>query len=197
MAAHKLLLTPEDLDCEGISTRMLARSLQEIQLIGTAIHLKHETIYPTGERFLQLITFLGCSPMIELEPPKEPERVESASRDGLFCNIHLSGSDAGLQFRADKLTQAPRCPHCRQPEPNWQELVDRWRDDNHALDWQCHACGHKDRLTGLNFRKQAGFGCAFVEIRGIYPSEAVPGEALHNCLHKLSGCDWRIMYIKE
>lgn len=197
MAAHKLLLYPEDPDCEGISTRKLADSLQEIQLIGAAIPLEHETIYPTGERFLQLITFLGCSPMIELEPPDDPEHIESASRDGLFCNIHLSGSDAGLRFRADNLTQAPRCPHCRQPEPNWRELVDRWRGDKHALDWQCRACGHKDRLTGLNFRKQAGFGRAFVEIRGIYPSEAVPGEALHRCLQKLSGCEWRVMYIKE
>jgi hypothetical protein len=36
-----------------------------------------------------------------------------------------------------------------------------------------------------------------VEIRGIYPSEAVPGETLLKALQSLTGGDWSILYSKE
>ena len=63
--------------------------------------------------------------------------------------------------------------------------------------WRCTHCGHTGHITGLGFRKSAGFGHSFVEIRGIYPSEAVPGEALLNALKSLTHDDWSTLYIKE
>ena len=53
------------------------------------------------------------------------------------------------------------------------------------------------QLTDLSFRKAAGIGHTFIEIRGIYPSEAVPTDALLNRLQRLSGGPWRTIYIRE
>jgi hypothetical protein len=52
-------------------------------------------------------------------------------------------------------------------------------------------------MTDWVFRKTAGFGKVFVEIRGIYPAEAVPGEALLAALKDRTGGTWRYIYIKE
>ena len=43
----------------------------------------------------------------------------------------------------------------------------------------------------------AGFGRTFIEIRGIYPSEAVPTDALLDKLQRLADGPWKTIYIKE
>jgi len=105
--------------------------------------------------------------------------------------------EGDLQFRADEHTTEPRCPACRKPEPHWREQLHAWRQDSQCLQWSCTVCGFTGQLTDLNFRKSAGFGRVFVEIRGIYPFEAVPGEALLANLKTLTGCHWNLIYIKE
>ena len=197
MATHKLLLHPADPQCPAVATDVLAKSLQSIGMIGEPVRLKTETIYPVGEQFLQLITFLGCSPMIELELPADAESREAGSRDGRFCHVSLSGSGGELQFRADAHKTEARCPSCRKPDPQWREWINAWQTDQQQLHWACTVCDYTGQITDLNFRKHAGFGRNFIEIRGIYPSEAIPGEALLASLQTLTGCNWNTLYIKE
>ena len=197
MATHKMLLYPADPQCPAISTQTLVKCLQSIGLIAAPIRLATETIYPVGEHFLQLITFLGCSPTIELEPPTDSDRLEAGSNNGNFCHVALTYSEGRLQFRADAQKTAPRCPQCRQPDTHWREHLQAWQEDPECLHWSCSRCDYKGQLTDLNFRKFAGFGRNFIEIRGIYPSEAIPGEALLTSLEALNGCKWSILYIKE
>ncbi|MGD2137145.1 MAG: hypothetical protein PVJ66_01805 [Gammaproteobacteria bacterium] len=197
MAAHKMLLTPTDPDCAPVATGLLAETLQEIGLIGPPIPHSDGLIYPAGDRFLQLVTFLGCSPRIELEPPSSAAALEAASRDGGFCHVRLPAADQGLQFYADERAPPPRCPRCRQPEQHWRALIRSWRERPAAVGWTCTACGYHGLLTELNFRKSAGFGRTFVEIRGIHPAEAVAGEALLARLGALAGCEWRTLYIRK
>jgi hypothetical protein len=192
-----MLLTPADPDCPPVSTETLAGTLQTIGFIGPPLPLRDETIYPVGEHFLQLVTFLGCSPRIELEPPASMTELETATRTGSFCHVSLPTADGGLQFRAGELTPNPRCPSCRQPEPDWRALIRAWRERPAVLDWSCQACGYHGRLTELNFRKTAGFGRSFVEIRGIHPAEAVAGEALLARLRTLAGGEWRTLYLRD
>ena len=196
MAAHKLILLPAQPDCPAVSTGRLAMELQAIGLIGPPRQLHDISFYPTGEHFLQLITFLGCSPMIELEPPSDPVTLASDSASGKFCHVFLSSSQT-MRFRSDPRTPAPRCPACRAPLADWQSRLQAWQTQPANSDWRCRQCGHRGDITTLNFRKTAGFGRSFVEIRGIYPSEAVPGEALLNTLKSITRGDWSTLYIKE
>ena len=196
MAAHKLILLPAQPACPAVSTGRLATELQAIGLIGPPCQLHGISFYPTGEHFLQLITFLGCSPMIELEPPSDPVTLASDSASGKFCHVFLSSSQT-MRFRSDPGAPTPRCPACRVPLADWQSRLQVWQTQPANSDWHCRQCGHRGDITALNFRKTAGFGRSFVEIRGIYPSEAVPGEALLNTLKSLTRGDWSTLYIKE
>jgi hypothetical protein len=196
VTAYKLLLYPQDPDCAPVDTAALADALQAIGFIGAPVAVADGVFYPTGDRFLQLVTFLGCSPAIEVDPPADPAALEPARASGAFCHVYLA-SDTQLAFRADPRTPPPRCPACRQAFAAWQARIARWRKDPATLDWTCPACGHRGRLTELRFRKSGGFARTWVEVRGIHPAEAVPGEALLNRLYTLSGCRWQYSYLQE
>lgn len=196
MAAHKLILLPADPACPPVSTRLLAEKLQAIGLIGPPREVHHNTFYPTGDHFLQLITFLGCSPTIELVPPTDTVKLATDSAAGKFCHVFLS-STAALQFRSDTRTRAPRCPECQAPVAAWQALLQAWQHNPENGDWHCAQCAYTGPVTALGFRKSAGFGRTFVEIRGIHPSEAVPAETLLKTLKSLTMGDWRTLYLKE
>ena len=196
MAAHKLLLLPADPSAPAIGLDRLAERLLAIGLIDRPVPLHGGYFYPTGDRFLQLVTFLGCSPLIELAPPADPEELEIASSEGRFCHVFLTETGQ-IQFRADSQARTAHCPQCRKPVADWKAVIQSWQQDPGHGTWQCAACGHSGRATELQFRKTAGFGKTWVEIRGIHPAEAVPGDALLGVLRALSGCDWNTLYIKE
>jgi hypothetical protein len=195
MPAHKLLLHPKDAGLR-IPVDVLAEQLQAIGLIGAAIPLATGEFYPTGMQFLQLVTFLGCSPAIELDPPRNPEQLESASQRGAFCHVFID-CYAQARFRHDPHMLAPRCPHCSKPLANWVALVIAAHDKPAPAQWSCACCGHYGDFSMLQFRKDAAYASCWVEIRGIYPSEAVPGDALWLCLRNLGGVDWRAIYLQE
>jgi hypothetical protein len=196
VTAHKLILLPADplsppLDCE-----QLAGELQALGLIGAAVALEDDAFYPTGDKFLQLVSFLGCSPRIELDPPADRSTLLAASTAGKFCHLFLSCT-ASLVFRADSQCPPPRCPDCRQPLADWQTVIETWRQHPVQPDWVCAHCGFTGQPTDLVFRRTAGFGRTFIEIRGIYPSEAVPTDVLLGTLQRLSNGPWKTIYIKE
>lgn len=196
MPAPKLLLHPASPDTPAIAEDRLAQALQAIGLIGERQPLGEAGFYPVGEQFLQLVTFLGCSPAIRLDPPGDPRELEEASTAGCFCHVYISTGEQ-LTFRGDSQTQAPRCPRCRSPAPRWKSALQAWQAGTHGLDWHCLGCGFSGRLSDLVFRKTAGFGRTFLEIRGIYPSEAVPGPALLDTLASLTGTPWTTIYLRE
>jgi len=196
VTAYKLLMLPQDPDCRPVDPAALAGALREIGFIGAPVTAPEGEYYPAGEHFLQLLSFLGCSPAIELTPPGDAGTLETARAKGSFCHVYLS-STGKLRFRADPRTPDPRCPACRQPDPDWRIRLASWRENPANSVWTCPACNYMGRLTDLVFRKSAGFAGSWVEVRGIYPSEAVPGEALLECLRAVSGCRWRSIYLQE
>jgi hypothetical protein len=82
-------------------------------------------------------------------------------------------------------------------EARWPDLLRRWETSPDHSQWTCVHCGHRGRLYELNFRKNAGFARTCIEIWGIFPSEAVPVEALLAALRQLGGCNWNTMYIRD
>ena len=196
MPAPKLLLLPAAPDTAAVPKDRLVQELQNIGLIAARMPLQKNAFYPVGEHFLQLVTFLGCSPAIELDPPGDPQELEQASATGRFCHIFINSGEQ-LRFRGDSQTQTPRCPRCRSPEPDWKAGLQSWQEGKHMPDWNCPACGYSGRLSDLVFRKTAGFGRTFLEIRGIYPAEAVPGPALLDTLAAVTGSPWTSIYLRE
>ncbi len=196
MPAPKLLLFPADTDTAAVPEDTLTQKLQAIGLIGRRMCLENAAFYPVGEHFLQLVTFLGCSPAIELDPPGDPQDLERASAAGRFCHVFIDSGDR-LRFRGDSQTQPPRCPGCRSPEPEWEARLHSWQAGEHGTDWTCQACGFSGHLSDLVFRKTAGFSRTFLEIRGIYPAEAVPGPALLDTLAGLTGNLWTSIYLRD
>jgi hypothetical protein len=196
MPAPKLLLHPADPGTAAVPEDRLVQELQATGLIAGPISLENAVFFPAGEHFLQLVTFLGCSPAIELDPPDDPQELESASAAGRFCHIFIDTGER-LRFRGDSHTQAPRCPVCRSPEPAWKARLQSWQAGKHGPDWTCQACGFRGRFSDLVFRKTAGFSRTFLEIRGIYPAEAVPGPALLDTLAALTGNSWTSIYLRE
>lgn len=196
MTAHKLLLYPHAPDSTPVDTANLAAALQAIGFIDHAVAVPDGEFYPVGAEFLQLVSFLGCSPAIELAPPRDPSARDAARASGSFCHVYLD-SGALLRFRADPRTPPPRCPACRRQDSDWRRQISVWQDNPSQLAWSCRSCDYRGRLTDLQFRKSAGFSRTWVEIRGIYPSEAVPGDALLACLQGLSGGRWQYCYLQE
>ena len=195
MAANKLLLHPKDPDCH-VAEAELADGLRALGLIGAPVQLARQAFYPAGEHFLQLVTFLGCSPAIELDPPGDPTQLEAASASGSFCHVFLNDSPQAC-FRGDNNTPAPRCPHCREPLADWPAQRSAWRANPLAAQWACPTCGQSGDPAGLLFRNTAGVARSWVEMRGIYRSEAVATSALLDCLRELAGCDWKTIYLRE
>ncbi len=196
MPVNKLILLPRNPQADACTCSDLADQLQSTGLIGAPASYSGGVFYPTGEQFLQLVSFLGCSPAIELDPPAEPALLEDALAHGRFCHITLN-CPTTLQFRADAATRPPRCPHCGQAVVDWAQGITCWSADPADSSWPCPACRETGDLTGWIFGKTAGFGKVFLEINGIYPSEAIPGDALLAVLASLTDGLWHAIYIKE
>ena len=193
MPSHKMLLHPADPEYRTDPAR-LAAGMQQIGLLAAAQPLGNSHIYPCGEHFLDLVTFLGCSPAIELDPPDEPARLTEASMAGRFCHAFITGNSPP-RLRADARTPPPRCPACSSPLDDWAVTLAARRPLDHT--WQCGNCRESFDIFSLSFRKTAGIASIWLEIRGIHPFEAVPGPTLLDFLQDLSGGPWRTCYLLE
>jgi hypothetical protein len=197
MPAHKLLLYPASTDFSPADPAVLLAHLRDIGLAGSSFPVRGKTRHLAGEDFLQLITFLGCSPAIEFEPPADPDEREAAADRGGFCHISLALSETRAAFRAGREIPPPRCPSCRKPVTGWQQAIDAWRQAPAADEWQCDLCGYAGHIHDLDFRRHGGFARTFIEVWGIHPSEAVPVDALLASLAAFSDCDWNYMYVND
>lgn len=197
MTVHKLVIHPAQVDCPVVETAALVTALQTIGLVAAPVCNNPACGYRAGEQFLRLVTFLGCSPAIELEPPVSPDECARACADGSLCHIRFSPAQDRIRFRADSRLPAPRCPQCRKAENRWTELITQWHADSRMNQWECRDCGYQGRLFDLNFRHRGAFGRSFIDIWGIHPAEAVPGETLLTTLGELSGGDWTYLYLQD
>jgi Zn ribbon nucleic-acid-binding protein len=197
VAVHKLVLCPAHIDQPAVGTAALVARLQDIGLLAAPVCHHPSSGYRAGVHFLQLVSFLGCSPAIELEPPLDPEECERACASGKLVHVRFPAAGQNIRFRGDGRLPAPRCPQCRKSEEHWPELLARWRTNPRKSGWECRACGHHGRLFDLNFRQRGAFGRCFVDIWGVHPAEAVPDDALLSSLRELSGGDWKYLYLQD
>jgi len=165
----------------------LVTRLVGLGLIGT-LYRHRPGIYLAGPRFLQLITFLGCSPHLQLKPPSD------GSED--FCHIRMRGPFKNARLLSAGNTRPPGCPVCGKGLSHWRELEPGWSQGVSESEILCHSCGHSASPADLNWRRKAGFGHYFIEISEVFPEEAVPLPALMECLRG-NGADWRYFYLQQ
>lgn len=144
--------------------------------------------YLTGPRFLQLITFLGCSPQLQLVPPA------NGSQD--FCHIRLRGPFEKPRLLSAANTRPPRCPACGKGLSQWRQMEPFWARGQSDSQIVCHSCGQSASPADLNWRRKAGFGHCFIEIREVFPEEAVPLPALMESLRG-EGASWCYFYLQD
>jgi hypothetical protein len=176
-----LLLHPADAawypDCiDGLHSQ-----LHSIGFIGKVLPENFDQGFLIGDKFLTLVTFMGCAPTINLQP-------DINNPDHEFCAVRLR-----LEAEAPHLLVAvnysePRCPYCRSVI---KVELENTLAENQMI---CEQCGESTQLHALNWRRTAGYARCFIEIAGVYPQEALPTEALLNALQKYSGCEWRYFY---
>lgn len=165
----------------GIDPGKTVGLLTEMEFIAEPLARGMNT-YLIGSGFLQLVTFMGCSPHIELEPPPD------GGTDFCHVQFHLTRSPQ-LQFGAN--TRPPRCPVCRKTlDISPASLAT-------APGAHCPHCGSESAIQSLGWRRDAGFADFFIEIHSVFPGEAVPTEGLLNRLKTLGGGDWRYFYLTQ
>lgn len=170
MPAHYLVLYPLDPEWGGDSLSGLRHVLEQTGFIGEA---RQPGEFLVGTEYLSLVTYLGCSPQISLG------EAEIATR------IYLREPDAAPRLNAGANLKPPRCKTCRQTIPLAVARL------------QLQTCPHCSRPLKLDWRRSAAFGRVFIEISNVYESEAIPSEALLECLHEATGVTWDYYYIRR
>ena len=188
----RLILHPETPGYAPAELVPLQRVLVDIGLLGACYGdyrvQSSEQRYLIGKHFLQLVSFMGCAPAIELAPPAD-------AGDESFCHIALSDIQPQPMFAVDAVLASPRCPHCRQRQDDWAQRVEHWRHEPRYR-YECRGCHAALSPTELNWRRNGGFGRVFVSIFGIYPREAIPTEHLLACLQRATEQDWNYFYAR-
>ena len=174
-----LILHPENIDNHPDVQQVTQLLLQE-GFIGSTIDGMHNG-YSAGEAFLQLITFMGCSPHIRFEPEDE--------QDKSYCYITLAACDT-LQMRVSQHARPPRCCACKKPVgKEWQTAVSQ------AELITCPHCHLQQRPDQLVWRNDSGMGRFFIEIHNIFPGEAQPVPRLLQQLQSIDASQWRYFYL--
>ena len=141
--------------------------------------------YLIGDQFLDLVTFLGCSPHIDVAPLDD-------ANDLRFCHIHIPPPETTPTLLASRLAPAPRCPRCRSPLTGHHS--DMSLDGMTEL--LCASCGHMDQALNWRWRpKQACVTHFAIHIVNIFDSEAVPAEHLMDTLRAIEDVSWSYCYI--
>ena len=177
-AEFKLYLYPVDPQYE-LEIETLVSQLQEIQFIGKQ---HSEERFSTGDKFAALLTFMGCSPNIELEPQE----------NSAYCYIEI-GLDNMPIFISGKNTKYPSCPHCKSKlKPDLEPKL-----ESKQKSVECLNCGKPIELRKLNWRKSAFIAKSWIAIGNIYELEAIPNDQLLDHLETWTGVKWKSAYIRQ
>lgn len=195
--------TSTDTD-NDVGIDILVKKLKEISFISKAISdhpadstpddirfKTHE--YCVGDSFLSSITFMGCSPYIEFEPPTELQANDVAE----FCFIRLSTIQSSISYHAEqfeRLKTVPRCKHCRKVIADWHLKSQLLNEKSSKCIITCPNCEVELTQDDLDWRKASGIGNVFLEILNVYLQEAVPTDSFMQQLENITSSTWQYFY---
>ncbi|MES9941655.1 MAG: hypothetical protein ABW104_01720 [Candidatus Thiodiazotropha sp. 6PLUC2] len=183
----RLVLTPKNPYQLPENPEAIFSRLQEIGLIDTPLQTGHS--YLPGEAFMQLITFMGCSPSIRLAPDDS---------DQPFCHLLLDGPYPRPKLIVGKNTLPPRCERCRKRLGDWQNTFKIWEAKGDGWQSECPHCGHLQDPATYDFKQSAGCGRFLLYLENIFPQEAIPAQSLLDSLkHSSKEEIWHFFYHQE
>lgn len=188
MAANKLILHPTAPSAMPIARQATTAALHAIGLTGERFQLDGRQHFLPGDRFLSLVTFLGCSPAIEIAPAGA-DTLEEDARAGRFCHILIGDPLPVPQLRVGSNSRT-RCPACQK---TWAPFPDGYHGPDTVV-VLCPRCHERHIASQLRWRRTAGVARLFIEIWGIYPGEAIPGDNLISRLSALTDSSWAWFY---
>lgn len=172
-----LYLCPRQHDFSADNTSSFIAALQEIGFISRKTTTGNTDHY-TGDKFLDYIAYLGCSPAIQFEPGANGET---------YCSIKIHRFASPRLIYSKTQSATPHCSSCRKPLKNRlnKEL---------AAAITCSHCHTTLNLAQLNWRKMAGYAQLFIEITDIFPKEAIPQQLLLDKLSAITDTGWLYFY---
>ena len=172
-----LFLHPKKQGFMPEDTSLFISQLQNTNFISKQINKQINSFY-TGNRYLDYIAYLGCSPAIQFE-----ENETSAN----FCKIKIHQYNTAKLITSKIQSRPPHCPNCHKPVKNW-------RDNQTQETIFCDLCNTNSHIIDFNWRKMAGYAHLFIEITDIFPKEAVPQQILLDQLTEIFQTDWIYFY---
>ncbi|MDJ0806065.1 MAG: hypothetical protein QNJ78_04455 [Gammaproteobacteria bacterium] len=190
MHTGRLVLTPHDPYYLPDDIDAVIENLRDIQFCADPVADLKGSHYLLGERFMQLVSFMGCSPFIQLEPSPDGEP---------FCHLFIVGPYPEPVFLRGRNTGAPRCESCRKRIPDWPSQIIQWQQDPGHYQAACPHCAHQQNPAKYNWRQSAGSGRLFLCIENIFPNEAIPSPELMQTLEHSSTAKmpWGYFYIQD
>jgi len=194
---HKLVLHPRDANFALTSWDELIARLREVAFLDEKLGEQLDQLliknkqnrFLVGEQFLQYMTFMGCSPAVELTPPTD------GSLD--FCHIHFSEIAPETQFRCASQNVFACCPQCRKRISKWSQAVSKWSNDSSAINFNCDKCAEQVSLYQLGWRHTAGFARMFIDIYSIYPQEVIPTDQFFSLLETQTAAQWDYFFTDQ
>ena len=179
MSTARLILLPAQPEHVPADIQSLCQALIDLQFIQAAPYRDKQ--YLPGDDFLNLLTFMGCSPNINLHPDEGEN----------FCFVAFSPGSDEIRCLGYTGTAFAKCPGCR-ARFKTEETMDDWYATDRT--YTCQRCHTEARLSDMDWRKEAGYGRFSITVANIHPHEAVPADKLLDCLHSSSGFDWNYFY---
>lgn len=155
----------------------VVRSLSELKLISDKIE-NEKHYYTAGDKFLDYIAFMGCSPNINFSPGDSTDK---------YSYINLATVSDTVSVITSQHTRAPRCQKCGGVLKNWQDQITQQQ-------LECTSCGQTSPPWTYDWRNTAGFCRFYIEITEIYPKEAIPQDILLERLENKLGVNWQYFY---
>ena len=180
MNISKLIFFPESTE-KTIDKQTLLTALINLQFIVAERHEKNH--YLPGDFFLSSITFLGCSPNINLMP------VEGETH----CFISIIEQTDDIKCLGYTQTINPKCPDCKKRINNWK--IPEWQLAGAVC--TCDKCQAQSPYAELNWKHECGFARCGFEVSHIYPHEALPTDQFLEKLRLASSFDWDYCYAND
>lgn len=180
---YRLVLHPTGIGTHSPDLQALQDSLLRLGLLGERFRQADEVRFRLGEHFFQYLTFMGCAPVLKLEP--------EVAGDERFCHFRMFELPRRV-FRYLRPEARGRCPRCRKPAVTAAEIPPP--DDPASATWQCPRCREAALPAAINWKHEAGMGKFFIELLDVHPHEVVPTDSLLQVLADFSGQPWQYFY---
>lgn len=186
----RLVLAPSDPFFLPPDTDSILSRLRKMKFCGNPLTDLDGKGYLLGERFMQLINFIGCSPYVQLEPTADNRP---------FCHLIIDGPYPRPRFLQGRNKAFPRCSNCRKRIPQWETHIAEWSEAAETYQSKCPHCGHQQSPANYDWRQSAGCGYLFLFVENIFPNEAIPSPELLNALQTCSKNSpvWNFFYIQD